>query len=99
MTLLHTTRFLDTSLKHFLFTRGIPIGGRRSLGGYLLVLANHHTSGTDRLAARSCDRYRKSIVAPRNRFMHEADRYPSVYEANKVLNEMHACFADVIRLT
>jgi len=86
---LHTTRALDTCLSEILVAKNwVPKG--KSLGGYLKELR-------DRSVLSSFERnlYQKDVVDKRNVYMHEAGATPSSIEADRILTDMHACFAVV----
>ena len=95
---LHTTRVLDTTLQEFLQQRAIPAPVPPNLRAYLNKLTNHGAAGVGTLPTSRRDHYKHSIVDKRNLYMHQADTFPSKVEADRLLAEMHACVAEVLRL-
>lgn len=97
--LLHTTRALDTTLRHRLHQKGIPIPqNQRGLGAYLILFVGHTAPGVGHLVESRRASFQRSIVDKRNVFAHTADTYPSVLEADRLLTEMHSCLTEVLRL-
>jgi hypothetical protein len=85
LSVLHTTRTLDTTLSEILRYKGWqaqPPG----LGKYLTVLSNNGV-----LWPSEKNDYSDKIVKKRNRYMHEAGAMPNQLEADSLLSEMHAC--------
>lgn len=94
----HSTRCLDSILAAFLQQENISTTSR-SLGGYLKTLQTHSRPHRRQLAEASRRRYQRSIVDPRNRFMHEANAYPAGdRELHDLLVEMHACITEILAL-
>lgn len=89
LSVLHTTRALDTSLSELLITKGWGAGS--NLNDHLKVLAAHHV-----LVSAEVMAYRKEIVYKRNWYMHEAGATPNQLEADRILREMEGCLAIVI---
>lgn len=89
LSVLHTTRALDTSLSELLHTKGWPAGS--NLNDYLKILANHQVLFSAEVVA-----FRKDIVYKRNKYMHEAGATPNQLEADLILREMESCLAIVI---
>ena len=89
LSVLHTTRALDTSLSELLNAKGWSAGS--SLNDHLKVLASHHV-----LVSAEVQAFRKEIVYKRNKYMHEAGATPDQLEADRILREMESCLAVVI---
>ncbi len=90
LAVVHTTRALDTTLSEIIIFKAWQSGGR-SLGSYLTALQSHRIiSNAER------QRYKQEIVDKRNKYMHEAGAMPSQLDANKILNEMHACLSTIL---
>jgi hypothetical protein len=90
LTVLHTTRALDTCLSELLSGKGW-MTATKSLGAYLKELESRNV-----LTPRQRTAYQRSVVVKRNKYMHEAGATPSNLEADRVLTDMHQCFVDVI---
>jgi hypothetical protein len=88
LTVLHTTRALDTILSEIIAAKRWPVGQNKNLRGYLLILY-----GQGVITNAEKDQYHKEIVKKRNAYMHEAGAMPNQLEADKIYNEMHACIA------
>jgi len=86
LTVLHTTRTLDTTLNVLCDSKGWTDPSRRSLGGYLHIIG----SKLPHLQA-ACTGYQSSIVQPRNKYMHTAGAQPQNREADQILTEMQTC--------
>jgi hypothetical protein len=87
---LHTTRFLDTTLNEVLRFKRWQIT-KPSLGSYITTFLN---KGILRIPERQ--RFMADLVRKRNFFMHEAGAMPTQADADKVLSEMHACVAIIL---
>lgn len=98
LAVLHMTRALDTSARRLLAAKGLPLPQTPALGAYLKCFSDHKVAGVGHLPEPERRRYQKLIVAQRNRFMHEADTFPSTYEERKVLAEMETCLAVLVAL-
>lgn len=93
LSVLHTTRALDTSLSELRNAKGW--GSGTSLNDHLTVFTKHQILYTAELTA-----YRNEIVYKRNKYMHEAGATPDQLEADRILREMEGCLSVVIsRLT
>ena len=100
---LHSTRALDTALAEFVRVRCASQPNTPSLGGYLSLLRSRGTSAhggrpSAKLSNTQYDAYDRSVVRPRNRYMHQAGAYPPDQELTRLLDQMHACLSDVLRL-
>lgn len=91
LTVLHTTRTLDTALNEIVAFKRWPIGQNRNLRGYLTILRN---AGI--ISNAEQQRYHQEIVKKRNTYMHEAGAMPNQLEADKIYNEMHTCIAVIV---
>lgn len=85
---LHSTRALDTSLKEYLASQGIPSSGS-SLGSYLYALANHSILAIAKLPKSDQQRYQLKIVDERNRYMHQAGACPASDAEIRILLSEH----------
>lgn len=91
LSVVHTTRALDTSLSEIIAGMNWSAAGH-SLGGYLKVLEDRSVmEGSQR------SRYQKVIVDKRNRYMHEAGAMPQEMEADRLLADMQECLESVVR--
>ncbi len=88
LSVLHTTRALDTTLSELLTAK--HWGAGTNLNAHLVVLAKHNVVTAAELAA-----FRKEIVHKRNKYMHEAGATPTQLEADRMLREMESCLAIV----
>ena len=96
--LLHSTRALDSSLDVFTRSYNLKVG-TRSLGGYLRALRDHTEPTLRTLSAREADRFHKTIVVKRNRYMHEAGAFPRIpTEIESIVGEMESCLSQVVAL-
>lgn len=86
LSVLHTTRTLDTTMQELCSAKSWV--GKQSLGGYLKTIALNRPSLT-----RVCNGYQKTIVDPRNKYMHRAGTHPQHLEADRILSEMQSCVA------
>ena len=89
LSVLHTTRTLDTSLSELLDAKGWGAGS--NLNEHLKVLATHQV-----LVGAEVVAFRKEIVYKRNKYMHEAGATPDQLEADRILREMESCLAIVV---
>ena len=95
---LHGTRALDSTLKAFVAHHGCPTSGN-ALGRYLGALVNHNLSHLGNLPERSRQRFLRSIVDKRNRYMHEAGTMPATeQEISIIISEMESCLSIVFSL-
>lgn len=96
---LHTTRSLDSVLRAFVQHHGVTCN-KPTLGGYLTALSQN--AGHPSLAILPPLRkthFQASIVASRNRYMHEADAFPATDgETMTLVSEMHTCLSEVFAL-
>lgn len=90
LSVLHTTRTLDTTLSEIVRYKGWPIQAP-SLGRYLAALC---TNGI--LNSSEKNAYNDKIVKKRNKYMHEAGAMPNQLEADGILSEMHTCLTIVL---
>lgn len=90
LSVLHTTRTLDTVLSEILSYKGWT-ASPPSIGGYLKSLVGNGVIWSHERAG-----YEASIVKKRNKYMHEAGAMPDQLEADRILNEMHACMTVVL---
>lgn len=86
LSVLHTTRTLDTTMQELCSAKKWT--SKPSLGGYLKTISQNRSH-----LAGACAGYQKSIVDPRNKYMHRAGAHPQRAEADKILSEMHSCVA------
>lgn len=95
---LHSTRALDSTLKEFTkLNKCLPKS--QSLGSYLRVLKDGKCVNLSQISKAERHRYQKSIVNPRNKYMHEAGRVPANdSEVLALLAEMEACLQRVLSL-
>lgn len=89
LSVLHTTRALDTALSELLTAKGWGAGS--NLNDHLKVLATRTVLGSTEVQA-----FRKEIVYKRNKYMHEAGATPEPLEADRILREMETCLTIVI---
>jgi hypothetical protein len=87
---LYTTRTLDTALAEVLSFKQWSVT-QPNLRAYLSKL---HTEGV--LSAAEYSLYRARIVAPRNRYLHQAGSFPSQLDAEALLVDMQICLAAVL---
>jgi len=85
LAVLHTTRTLDTVLSEIVRCKGWT-AHTPNLNGYLVVLRNNGIVFSSEKRG-----YDLELVHVRNKYMHEAGAMPRLIDANKILNEMHAC--------
>jgi hypothetical protein len=86
LTVLHTTKALDTSLSEVIKSKGWSAqSDLYSLGVYLKAFAQHSI-----LTEKQRIDFQKPLVDKRNKYMHEAGATPDKLEADSILNEMHA---------
>jgi hypothetical protein len=90
LSVLHTTRTLDTTLGEIVKYKGWIIQSP-SLGRYLAALCNNGI-----LSPPERNGYNDKIVQKRNMYMHEAGAMPNKLEADSILGEMHACLSIVL---
>ncbi len=90
LAVLYTTRALDTTLSEILIYKGWTAHSP-NLNGYLLVLRSNGI-----LFPSEKRGYDIELVHARNKYMHEAGAMPREIEANRILNEMHACIALIL---
>ncbi|KAB2756962.1 hypothetical protein F9K81_13790 [Brucella anthropi] len=98
LAVLHATRALDVALKTFVAVLGLHHSPSTSLGKSLryIELSAPTVLGS---AFAMRQRFQASIVASRNRYMHEAGAFPaSDYEIRMLLAEMEHCLAVVLAL-
>jgi hypothetical protein len=91
LTVLHTTRALDTTLSELIKHKGWSTNDTHSLGAYLKVLRTHNV-----LTNAERNQYQGEVADKRNKYMHEAGAMPQQLEASTILNEMHACLSLVL---
>lgn len=91
LTVLHTTRALDTSLREVVDRHGWRGPSKPSLGAYLADLSRHHV-----LNAAERQHFQQKIVDKRNKYMHEAGAMPTKLQADAILGEMHSCFLVIL---
>lgn len=89
LSVLHTTRVLDTTLSELLRLKGWAAG--HSLGDYLKLLRTKSV-----LQPAEYDAWMKSIVNRRNRYMHEAGEMPDQVQADTLLSEMQSCVTVIL---
>jgi hypothetical protein len=92
LTVLHTTRALDTSLSEILLSKGWH-PGKWSLGSYIVELQKRAI-----LSPQQSAHYQKSLVKKRNMYMHQAGAMPHGLESERILTDMHACFVVVVSM-
>jgi hypothetical protein len=90
LSVLHTTRALDTALSVLVMHKGWD-NTARSLGQYLAALRQGGV-----LSPSEKSSFDTRLVHKRNKYMHEAGAMPDHLEADRVLNEMHACLATIL---
>jgi hypothetical protein len=90
LSVLHTTRTMDTTLSEVLVLKGWSARGK-SLGSYLRELEKKRI-----LTNSQVQQYQLSVVDKRNTYMHQAGAAPSKLEADTILAEMHACVSHVL---
>lgn len=89
LSVLHTTRALDTTLRELLTANGWGAGS--NLNEHLKVLAARTV-----LSSIEVQAFRKEIVYKRNKYMHEAGATPEQLEADRILREMEVCLVIVV---
>jgi hypothetical protein len=98
LAVLHSSRALDDALKAFLAGMGLNPGS--SLGNSLTRLrdtAPGVLAGT--FTSQMRDKFQKSIVEVRNRYMHESGAYPNSDQAIRtLLSEIEHCISIVLAL-
>jgi hypothetical protein len=88
---LHSTRALDSSLKIALSVIGVTPS--YSIGKHL---DQFHSTG--RITKASATRYKHRIASVRNRYMHEANAFPSSSkDADQLVAEIETCLVDILR--
>ena len=99
---LHSTRALDSCLKEATILAGCcPPLNKQSLGGYLTALVNGPVAlpFLNVLPQASFTAYKSSILAHRNKYMHQAGAYPATdAEVGALLSSMEACVTEVLGL-
>ena len=95
MTLLHSTRMLDTSLKLFLDIHGCRHG--YSIGEYLNDLSNGNP-GLLRLNGSLKLRFKEQIANVRNKYMHSSNQFPQEREVNALTSIIRECLQAVLNL-
>jgi len=90
--LFHSTRALDTTLRVVVLYKGWPASP--GLGAYLRALRTNNVIGQ-----KEFERWTRTIVKRRNRYMHRAGAMPTQFETDELLSEMHACVAIVLAKT
>ena len=98
LAVLHTTRALDTTARSLLLLHGIPLPSQPSLRTYLLRFENHSAVGVAHISYPQRKRFYRTIVKPRNRYMHTASAFPSVLQERTVLAEMQTCLTILVSL-
>lgn len=73
----HVTRALDTYLTRLIIFHGLT--PKRSLGPMLHQLSNVASGSAAHLPPHMRDRYKQLIGDVRNRYMHQADTFPTSY--------------------
>ena len=91
LTVIHTTRALDTTLCEVVKSKGWWNQNQQSLGAYLRALHHHNI-----LSQIEKSYYQTNVVDVRNTYMHQAGAIPNKIEADTLLTEMHACITDVL---
>jgi len=92
LTVLHTTRTLDTTLAEVCVAKRWP--RPKGLGDSLHALEAHAV-----IPPHVRQGFINSIFKPRNRYMHEANAMPQKREAEALLSEMHTCLTQVLSST
>lgn len=93
--MIHSARAVDTSLAEFVVAAGAP--RPTSIGAALAYLRDTGTHGK-KLSEPQRLRYQGTIANVRNKFMHEAGKFPNVADIATLLSEMDACLFDVFGL-
>ncbi|WP_143517093.1 hypothetical protein [Pseudonocardia sp. MH-G8] len=91
LSVLHTTRVLDTTLAVLIKAKGWPTT-KFSLGSYLVELDKRSV-----LTSREQSSYQRRIVKKRNKYMHEAGAMPHGLESDRILTDMQECLEQVLR--
>lgn len=92
---LHSTRAFDTALNRILVYHGLM--PEVAIGKMLRQLNRLAPSSPYRLPDQFYHQWRQSIGNVRNRFMHEADAYPSNQrEVDALVGEIHGCLLVVL---
>jgi hypothetical protein len=95
LAVLYTTRALDTCLSEIITYMGWPLANdKKNLRAYFSVLATHHV-----LTSKENTDYRKTLVYPRNTYLHRAGTTPTKLQADTIINETHSCLAIVLQNT
>lgn len=95
---LFSTRAIDTALRNYIASKGIP-ATPRSIGESLHVLVSHQVTGISRLSERQYRSFQSQIAHRRNRYMHAAGAFPAgVQEVTELLGAMEACLTRVFAL-
>lgn len=94
LSILHTTRALDTALREVLKHKSWLPAKEHSLGGYLKALETHNI-----VTPSERSNWTRLIVNRRNRYMHSAGAMPNQFETDIVLSEMQACLTVVLAKT
>jgi hypothetical protein len=89
LSVLHTTRALDTTLAEL--CRARKWSRPDSLGGALHALLTNKI-----ISASAKQAYQRTIVDPRNRYMHRAGAMPQKRQADQLLAEMQSCLAAIL---
>lgn len=96
LSVLHSTRALDSSLKEYCSSQGILLMRNHkranTLGQYL-----HQIKSSGKISDSKRRFYQKEIVDERNKYMHEAGLFPN--DDNKVftlISHMHTCISDIL---
>lgn len=98
LSVLHSTRALDTSLKRFVSYHGLSNKVSTSLGASLKYIQDS-PPGILNAPFTLRVRFQNSIVKERNRYMHEAGAFPSSdNEIRRLLSEMDHCLSVVVNL-
>jgi hypothetical protein len=89
---IHSTRALDSALGTLLTLHGhIPAD---SLGPRMNQLKNLPAAQRGHLSQATIDTLRKAICRKRNRFVHNANAYPtSTMEVDSLVADIHTCFS------
>lgn len=91
LSVLHTTRALDTTLSVLIAEKHWPIV-KFGLGAYLVELDKRQI-----LTSREQLSYQTRIVKKRNKYMHEAGAIPHGLESDRILTDMQECLEQVLR--
>lgn len=88
LTLLHTTRALDTTLRQLCNHKGWTDPAKKSLGSYLISLGQHLPTLRAQFSG-----FQRSVADPRNKYIHPAGATPTRQEFDRLLAEMHSCMS------